>query len=105
MVKMSPDEMIAAERRDAASSMRRSNSVPRWGLDEMVCRIGGEHVFLRRAVDDEGEVPDPVVPKRRDAIVPAACVRITMPEKRICRSGGASERCSGSNHKAPRSNF
>ena len=39
---------------------------PRWHLDEMVCKIGGERVFLWRAVDDEGEVLDIVVQKRRD---------------------------------------
>ena len=38
---------------------------PRWHLDEMVCKIGGERVFLWRAVDDEGEVLDIVVQKRR----------------------------------------
>jgi len=125
---------------------RKQPPSPRGCHDEMVCRIGGEQVFLWRAVDDESEVPDPVVQKRRDtrdalkplkqllrsqpadlksssltglyriaqrfvrpagkgSIVPVACVRMTVPEKRICRSGGASERCSGSNHKAPRSNF
>jgi transposase-like protein len=35
-------------------------------LDEMVCKIGGERVFLWRAVDDEGDEPDLVVQKRRD---------------------------------------
>ena len=39
---------------------------PRWHLDEMVCKIGGERMFLWRAVDDEGEVLDIVVQKRRD---------------------------------------
>jgi transposase-like protein len=39
---------------------------PRWHLDEMVCKIGGERVYLWRAVDDEGEVFDLVVQKRRD---------------------------------------
>ena len=39
---------------------------PRWHLDEMVCKIGGERGFLWRAVDDEGEVLDLVVQKRRD---------------------------------------
>jgi len=39
---------------------------PRWHLDEMVCKIGGERVYLWRAVDDEGEVLDLVVQKRRD---------------------------------------
>jgi len=34
---------------------------PRWHLDEMVCRVGGRHVYLWRAVDDEGEVLDILV--------------------------------------------
>lgn len=43
---------------------RRQPSSPRWHLDEMVCTIGGERVYLWRAVDDEGEVLDLVVQKR-----------------------------------------
>ena len=39
---------------------------PRWHLDEMVCSIGGKRMYLWRAVDDEGEVLDLVVQKRRD---------------------------------------
>ncbi len=39
---------------------------PRWHLDERVCKIGRERVFLWRAVDDEGEVLDFVFQKRRD---------------------------------------
>ena len=39
---------------------------PRWHLDEVVCKIGDERMDLWRAVDDEGEVPDLVVQKRRD---------------------------------------
>jgi len=35
-------------------------------LDEMVCRIGGRGMFLWRAVDDEGEVLDVLVQRRRD---------------------------------------
>ena len=45
---------------------RKSAPSPRWHLDEMVCKIGGERVFLWRAVDDEGVVLDLVVQKRRD---------------------------------------
>ena len=33
----------------------------------MVCRVGGRHVYLWRAVDDEGEVLDILVQRRRDA--------------------------------------
>lgn len=39
---------------------------PRWHLDEVVCNIGGKRMYLWRAVDDEGEVLDVVVQKRRD---------------------------------------
>ncbi|MFN3877275.1 MAG: IS6 family transposase [Brevundimonas sp.] len=38
----------------------------RWHLDEVVCSIGGKRMFLWRAVDDEGEVLDVVVQRRRD---------------------------------------
>jgi len=39
---------------------------PRWHLDEVVCSTGGKRMYLWRAVDDEGEVLDVVVQKRRD---------------------------------------
>ena len=45
---------------------RRPAPSPRWHLDEVVCSIGGKRVYLWRAVDDEGEVLDVVVQKRRD---------------------------------------
>src|SRR3712207_5335909 len=35
---------------------RRPKTSPRWHLDEMVVRIGGEQMCLWRAVDDGGEV-------------------------------------------------
>ncbi|MEQ1608393.1 MAG: IS6 family transposase [Hyphomonadaceae bacterium] len=51
-----------------AANLRRREPPPSpcWRLDEMVCRIGGERMFLWRAVDDEGVVLDIVVQKRRD---------------------------------------
>ena len=45
---------------------RRHAPSPRWHLDEMVCWIGGKRMYLWRAVDDEGEVLDLVVQRRRD---------------------------------------
>ncbi len=39
---------------------------PRWHLDEMVVRVRGKHLYLWRAVDDEGEVLDMLVQKRRN---------------------------------------
>ncbi len=38
---------------------------PRWNLDKMVVKIGGRRLCLWRAVDDEGEVLDMLVQKRR----------------------------------------
>jgi len=48
--------------------MRRSRRRPtaRWHLDEMAARIGGQRMWLWRAVDDEGEVLDVLVQKRRN---------------------------------------
>ncbi|QTN18330.1 IS6 family transposase [Brevundimonas sp. AJA228-03] len=45
---------------------RRGAPSPRWHLDEVVCNIGGKRMFLWRAVDDEGEVLDLLVQRRRD---------------------------------------
>ena len=45
---------------------RRPKPSPRWHLDEMVVRIGGEQMYLWRAVDDEGEVLDVLVQRSRD---------------------------------------
>ena len=45
---------------------RKQPPSPHWRLAEMVCTIGGERMFLWRAVDDEGEVLEMVVQKRRD---------------------------------------
>jgi putative transposase len=45
---------------------RRPGPSPRWHLDEMVCKVGGRRMYLWRAVDDEGEVLDLVMHRRRD---------------------------------------
>ena len=45
---------------------RRPRPSPRWHLDEMEVRIAGRRVYLWRAVDDEGEVLDVLVQRRRD---------------------------------------
>src|SRR5205085_10190849 len=45
---------------------RRVRPSGRWHLDEMVIRIAGEHLYLWRAVDHEGEVLDMLVQRRRD---------------------------------------
>jgi putative transposase len=45
---------------------RRPAPSPRWHLDEMVCNVGGKRMYLWRAVDDEGEVLDMIMQRRRD---------------------------------------
>jgi transposase-like protein len=51
-----------------AQNLRRSRPRPtgRWHLDEMVVKIAGKRMWLWRAVDDEGEVLDCLVQKRRN---------------------------------------
>ena len=51
-----------------ASNLRRCRTPPtgRWHLDEMVVKIAGRRMYLWRAVDDEGEVLDVLVQKRRN---------------------------------------
>jgi len=51
-----------------AANLRRRRPPPsgRWHLDEMVVKIGGQRLYLWRAVDDEGEVLDVLVQKRRN---------------------------------------
>lgn len=51
-----------------AHNLRRSRPTPtgRWRLDEMVVKISGQRTYLWRAVDDEGEVLDVLVQKRRN---------------------------------------
>jgi putative transposase len=51
-----------------ARGLRRGRPRPsdRWHLDEMVVRIAGQHMYLSRAVDHEGEVLEILVQRRRD---------------------------------------
>jgi transposase-like protein len=54
-----------------AANLRRSRprAYDRWHLDEMVIVVRGERTWLWRAVDDEGEVLDFLIQKRRNARV------------------------------------
>jgi putative transposase len=45
---------------------RRPRPTSRWHLDEMTMIIGGRQFWLWRAFDDEGEVPDLLVQRRRN---------------------------------------
>jgi putative transposase len=50
----------------AGLARRRPRSDDRWHFDEMVVRIGGRHLYLRRAVDSEGEVLGMLIQRRRN---------------------------------------
>jgi transposase-like protein len=67
-----------------AQNLRRSRPKPtgRWHLDEMVVKIGGKRMWLWRAVDDEGEVLDMLVQKRRNT---GAALRLL---RKLLRSQG-----------------
>ena len=53
-----------------ARELRRRHPRPtaKWHLDEMAVIIGGRHFWLWRAVDDEGEVLDLLVQRRRNKV-------------------------------------
>ena len=67
-----------------AANLRRRRQPPtgRWHLDEMYVRIGGRKMWLWRAVDDEGEVLDVLVQKRRNK---AAALKLL---RRLLRNQG-----------------
>ena len=54
---------------------RRHRPTSQWHLDEMAVLIGGRQFWLWRAVDDEGEILDLLVQRRRDAKAAARLMR------------------------------
>jgi transposase-like protein len=54
---------------------RRDRPTSHWHLDEMTVLISGRQFWLWRAVDDEGEVLDLLVQRRRDARAAARLMR------------------------------
>jgi transposase-like protein len=54
---------------------RRHRPTSRWHLDEMAVLIGGKQFWLWRAVDDEGEVLDLLVQRRRDKFAAVKLMR------------------------------
>jgi transposase-like protein len=54
---------------------RRHRPTSRWHLDEMAVIIGGKQFWLWRAVDDEGEVLDLLVQRRRDKLAAVKLMR------------------------------
>jgi putative transposase len=66
---------------------RRSRPSGRWHLDEMMVRIAGERMYLWRAVDDEGEVLDMLVQRRRDSWAALRLMRKLLKKARLRLSG------------------
>jgi putative transposase len=62
---------------------RRPRPSDRWHLDEMVVRIAGERMYLWRAVDDEGEVLDMLVQRRRDSRAALRLIRKLLKKQRF----------------------
>ena len=62
---------------------RRPTVSGRWNLDEIVVRIGGKRMWLWRAVDDEGEVLDMLVQKRRNTDAALRLLRKLLRSQRI----------------------
>ena len=60
-----------------AGNLRRARSSPtgRSHLDEMVVRVGGQRMYLWRAVDGDGEVLDMLVQKRRNKAAAGRLIR------------------------------
>jgi putative transposase len=64
---------------------RRHGPTAQWHLDEMAVLIGGRRFWLWRAVDDEGEVFDILVQRRRDA---SAAARLREAHAQIAQEAG-----------------
>jgi putative transposase len=58
--------MFASEIRRRRVQQLRAFSRWQWHVVEVFVKIGGDHLYLWRAVDHEGEVLESVVPKRRN---------------------------------------
>lgn len=68
-----------------AANLRRRRNRPtgRWHLDEAVVKIGSRRMYLWRAVDDEGEILDVLVQKRRNKYAALKLLRRLLRNTRI----------------------
>lgn len=76
--------MFAAEIRRQRVSRMRGYHHWRWHLDEMYVKLGGEMVYLWRAVDQEGEILESYVTKTRDK-----AAALTFMKKALKRHGSS----------------
>jgi len=68
--------------------LRRLRDKPssRWHLDEMVVRISGKQLYVWRAVDDEGEVLEILVQRRRNRAAAGKLIRKLLKKQSIAPS-------------------
>ena len=67
--------MFAADIRRQRVSRMKGFRHWRWHLDEMYVKLGGEMVYLWRAVDHEGEILESYVTKKRDKSAALAFIK------------------------------
>ena len=87
-----------------ARRIRCSRPTPntRWHLDEMFVSMRGGRVYLWRAVDNEGEVLEALVQRKRDAKAALRLIRILLRKQGYCPSAVVTDRLR-SYHSALRS--
>jgi len=71
---------------------QRPHPSPRWHLDEMVVSIDGERHYLWRAVDDEGEVLDVLVQRRRNRVAALKLLRRLLKKQGFAPTGVTTDR-------------
>src|SRR3954452_24434389 len=71
---------------------RRPKPHGRWHLDEMCVRIGGKQMYLRRAVDAEGEVLDVLVQAKRDTKAAGKLMRKLLKRQGMAPAAGHGSR-------------
>ena len=69
---------LAPEIRKRRTQSTRCHSNWKWHLDEMFVKINGEHHYLWRAIDHEGEVLESYVKKARDGMVALKSLKRSM---------------------------
>ncbi|MDB9703320.1 DDE-type integrase/transposase/recombinase [Rhodospirillales bacterium] len=78
--------LFAVEIRNSRVKNPRSYLNWRWHLDEVFVKINGETHYLWRAVNNDGEVLEPIVTKRRDRKAALAFLKKAMKRYGLQRS-------------------
>src|SRR5829696_3940443 len=74
---------------------RRPKPHSRWHLDEMFVRVGGQQMYLWRAVDAEGEVLDVLVQAKRDTKAARKLMRKLLKRQGMAPDEWVTDKCPG----------